>query len=904
MPKKNLTIPITNKSPEIDEILDCFFENSSVPLSVTRISGEVYPNDALCRLLGYSHEELASKQWKDITHPADIELTRNQIKKLKDNEATSVQFVKRYIKKDGTPVWAEISTTLYRTKSFSEDFYLTTLIDATARMEYEQNLERIKQLLYTFIDSSQDMIFLKDEHYQYIFGNKALSQASQIPLNKFRGLTDDDFMDEAGASLCRQSDDRALKNHETFATVEPMEGKYFETRKFPVPIGGGKTGVGAYIRDVTEDTLRVELIKKISETNRIITECMIRPFQGIQEQLDFALNEAIEFTESQYGYIYLYNEGTKEFTLNSWSMGVMEQCAVADKQTKYPLEKTGRWGDVVRQRKPIIFNDFPNSDPPPQGYPAGHVKIENFISIPLFDNNQIVAVVGLANKKTDYDLSDRDAMTALMSGVWMAVERKEQQQANEQLLERTQAMINEHEAVMLLIEPNTGLVIEANRAAVAFYGYTREELLTMKIQDINLMEDKEIDRLCQQTLKSGQKYFTFPHRLKNGEIRMVDVYSCPIQYDGRKVLFSIIFDVTAREEMQKQNQYLAAHDYLTGSFNRRYFDETFKEMNNEDHYPLAIIMGDVNGLKLYNDSYGHIAGDRALTDVAKRIQKSVGPRDVVARLAGDEFAIIIPRTNEGTIRKKLDELSNSVNHTLTAEDKNALTISFGYGIQRKPEDSMDTLLKEAEAYMYNRKYYDRKSSRSNTVSTIMKTLFAKSEREEQHSQRVGVLTEALTDKLGLDDITVDMIRTAGFLHDIGKIGIDESILNKNGKLDKSEWEIMKLHSAKGADILERTVDYAEIANIVLAHHERFDGEGYPNGLVGEDIPLGARIIAIADSYDAMTNERSYRKPMSRSDAILELRKCAGKQHDPAIVEVFIKDVALSEGAHPGKDQPQ
>jgi len=779
MPKKELTIPINNKSLEIDEILDCFFENSSVPLSVTSISGHVYPNEAFCRLLGYSAEELTSKHWTEITYPGDIELTRTQIRKLLDNEAETVQFLKRYVKKDGMLVWAEMSTTLYRVQSFTDDFYLTTLIDATERMAYEQNLERIKTLLYTFIDSSQDMIFLKDENRRYIFGNRVLSEANDIPLKKLRGLTDESFLGKDAALNCKKTDLQALKNQKTIIAVEPIGDKYYETRKFPVPIGDGKIGVGAYIRDITDAYLNHEYISKISETNRIITECMIRPFRDIQEQLDFALNEAIEFTGSQYGYIYYYNEEAREFSLNSWSTDVMEHCGVVDRQSKYQLEKTGRWGDVVRQRKPIVDNDFQHSVSFPKGGPEGHVQIDKFMSIPLFDNNQIVAVAGLANKKSDYNESDLSAMTTLMSGVWLAVKRKEQQLANE---------------------------------------------------------------------------------------------------------------------------YLAAHDYLTGSFNRRYFDETFREMDNGENFPLAIIMGDVNGLKLYNDSYGHIAGDAALRDVADRIQQSVGPEDVVSRLAGDEFAIIIKTTNEGSVRKKLDEISYKVNHILIENDNNALTISFGYGIQRRPEDSMDMLLKEAEAYMYNRKYYDRKSSRSNTVSAIMKTLFAKSEREEKHSKRVGVLTEALAEKLGLDDITVDMIRTAGFLHDIGKIGIDESILNKSGKLDKSEWEIMKLHSAKGADILERTVEYAEIANIVLAHHERFDGEGYPNGLSGTEIPLGSRIIAIADAYDAMTNERSYRQPMSRADAILELKKCAGKQHDPTIVSVFINDVVPLEDNQPRKDQ--
>ena len=381
MPKKELTIPINNKSLEIDEILDCFFENSSVPLSVTSISGHVYPNEAFCRLLGYSAEELTSKHWTEITYPGDIELTRTQIRKLLDNEAETVQFLKRYVKKDGMLVWAEMSTTLYRVQSFTDDFYLTTLIDATERMAYEQNLERIKTLLYTFIDSSQDMIFLKDENRRYIFGNRVLSEANDIPLKKLRGLTDESFLGKDAALNCKKTDLQALKNQKTIIAVEPIGDKYYETRKFPVPIGDGKIGVGAYIRDITDAYLNHEYISKISETNRIITECMIRPFRDIQEQLDFALNEAIEFTGSQYGYIYYYNEEAREFSLNSWSTDVMEHCGVVDRQSKYQLEKTGRWGDVVRQRKPIVDNDFQHSVSFPKGGPEGHAVREGACKI-------------------------------------------------------------------------------------------------------------------------------------------------------------------------------------------------------------------------------------------------------------------------------------------------------------------------------------------------------------------------------------------------------------------------------------------------------------------------------------------------------------------------------------------
>ena len=175
---------------------------------------------------------------------------------------------------------------------------------------------------------------------------------------------------------------------------------------------------------------------------------------------------------------------------------------------------------------------------------------------------------------------------------------------------------------------------------------------------------------------------------------------------------------------------------------------------------------------------------------------------------------------------------------------------------------------------------------------MMKSLYEKSEREKKHSERVGFICEAISIKMQLEKLTVDRTRVAGLLHDIGKIGISEEILNKIGSLNKIEWEMMKLHSIKGARILENS-EFHDISYAVLSHHECYNGTGYPNGLKGEEIPIESRIIAVADAYDAMINERTYRKAMSQEDVISELCRCSGTQFDPDIVSLFIEKV-LSE----------
>lgn len=468
------------------------------------------------------------------------------------------------------------------------------------------------------------------------------------------------------------------------------------------------------------------------------------------------------------------------------------------------------------------------------------------------------------------------------------VEREAAESKLEIVLKRAQSMINNHEAVMLLIEPSSGVIIEANRAATNFYGYSKDELLQMKIQDLNQFDPDETERVRLKDIQRGQNYSTFPHRLKNGDTRIVDVYSSQIEYDDHQVLFSIIFDVTRREEIARQNEYMAYHDYLTGLYNRRYYEEEFQRLVETQDFPVGLFMGDVDGFKEYNDSYGHAEGDRMLRGIAADLRMLVGNDGILARISGDEFAIIVSGKNKQQMRAYLDMLNHEHESTLNAHMPDELpTISWGYALQKEASDTLDTLETNAEAFMYNRKYYSHQSSRSKTVDAIMQALFTKSEREKKHSERVGLLAEEIAKHLHLSNEQVDKIRIAGFLHDIGKIGIDEAILNKAGSLDDDEWAIIKLHPAKSAGILDKTSEYQEISPIVLAHHERFDGHGYPGQLLAKAIPLEARIIAVADTYDAITNNRPYRKALDKEAAIKELKRCAGTQLDPEIVSVFI-----------------
>lgn len=337
--------------------------------------------------------------------------------------------------------------------------------------------------------------------------------------------------------------------------------------------------------------------------------------------------------------------------------------------------------------------------------------------------------------------------------------------------------------------------------------------------------------------------------------------------------------------------YMSYHDQLTGLYNRRFFEEELDRRDTKGDLPLTIIMGDINGLKIINDSFGHEVGDDYLNKTAEIIKKACRPNDIIARLGGDEFAVILSNTDTVEAFKIIDQIKKMI----SAAEVNTieLSVSFGLATKAKEQQSAHETVINAENYMYTQKIYEHTSMRSKTIDFIMNALFEKSDRESKHSKRVSAICEAIAAEMDFIKGDVNRIRIAGLVHDIGKIGINEEILNKAGSLDQNEWLSIKKHPEAGWRILSTTNEFSEVAEFVLRHHERWNGSGYPQGLKGSEIPIEARIIAVADAYDAMTSERSYKKAFSKAEANNELKRCAGILFDPVIVEVFVNQVVIA-----------
>lgn len=766
--------------------------------------------------------------------------------------------------------------------------------DITYRKKLEEDLIKGEQLYRTFIDASDDIITLKDDELRYVIVNKALTQSQYFNKSKSEilGKTDAELLIEEEVRLYGESDRQVLMTKTVNNSEAWLDDWVFAAKKFPVPLGDGRIGVGAYIRDVTNEKRQEAQLKRTMERHKILAETLMMTFHSKQEHIEYALQNALSITGSQYGYIYLYDESTEELTFNSWTQGVMETCGIPQNQMKYQLETAGLWGEVIRQRKPIIFNDLDEPHPKKKGYPDGHVPLRNFMSIPVIFSERIVAAVGLGNKNINYDDNDVYELSMLMNGIFQAAEKREALSRVEELLAHRQAMFNEHDAVMLLVDPHTGAIVDANPAASAFYGYSKNELLALSIREIDMQSAEEVNKRLARLLSGKQKNFSVPHRMRNGEQKIVDVYACPISYGDKSLLFAIIFDVTEKEIAFEEITYLSYHDHLTGIYNRRYFDLMLNDLNTADNLPITIVMADVNGLKMVNDAFGHAEGDSLLIKAAEIIKESCRKDDIVARIGGDEFAIILPKTDENEAIAIMDRIKRRQSTVIIKQI--AISLSFGYTVKYEVGSDMGLVLSKAEDMMYRNKMYESTSIRNKTISIIMNTLFEKSRRELEHSNRVSAIAAAIAKAMNLDTEQVNRIEVAGLLHDIGKIGIDEKILNKPGTLDSVErYEIMK-HPESGWRILSNSDEFSDLADFILNHHEHYDGNGYPRRIKGDSIPIPSRIIAIADAYDAMTMDRPYRKAMSPEIALAEIRRHTGTQFDPNITEVFIAHVQKND----------
>lgn len=432
-----------------------------------------------------------------------------------------------------------------------------------------------------------------------------------------------------------------------------------------------------------------------------------------------------------------------------------------------------------------------------------------------------------------------------------------------------------------------------------FFGWWMEKIRNREIinfRDIEELPD-EFTRLFlrEQDIKS---ILVIPVGTEKGEISFIGFDECvqeKVWDDDEIVLLSVVADVVNQylklRRYEEEILYKSYHDALTGLYNRRFIEERLKELDKPENLPLAIIAADVNGLKVVNDALGHAMGDLMLKEAACAIKKSCRRDDIIVRWGGDEFLLVLPHTTSEKAEEIIERLKESCEKVQGLPVK--ISLATGFAVKTKKNQKIGSVLREAEEWMYRNKLLKERSSRRAIIDTLLSTLMEKSAETREHAERMRELGIKIAKRLKLSSRDIDELSLLALLHDIGKVGVKEEILKKPSSLTEEEWQEMRKHPEIGCRIAQNTAELLSVAEYILSHHERWDGTGYPRGLKGEEIPLLARIISVVDAYDAMTSDRPYRKALSHEEALEEIRKNAGTQFDPKVVEIFL-DIVNSD----------
>lgn len=374
----------------------------------------------------------------------------------------------------------------------------------------------------------------------------------------------------------------------------------------------------------------------------------------------------------------------------------------------------------------------------------------------------------------------------------------------------------------------------------------------------------------------------------------IEACTTPILDDAGNITGVVIVfrDCTAKKEKEAEISYLSYHDQLTGLNNRHFFEKELKTLDKECHLPLSLALIDVNGLKLTNDAFGHQEGDKLLQIIAETLKLSCRKNDMICRIGGDEFILLLPKTNRDAVERIMKRIDFQIGE-LSLNDT-MISVSIGWDTKVSLEQNIMDVYAKAEEYMYHKKLTESQNMKKKTIQTIVKTFHENNDRERIHSEGVGEASRKIGEALSLNEEYLREVEQAGILHDIGKVAVDVELLKKPGKLTSSEYEIVKRHAEAGYHILKSVDAYANLSEYVLAHHEHWDGSGYPRGLKGTEIPLVSRIVMIAGAYEAMTTESNYRKALTKEEAICELIRCSGKQFDPRVTAVFVNVLRSQE----------
>jgi len=715
--------------------------------------------------------------------------------------------------------------------------------------------EEENNLLKTLINNIPDYIYIKDGKNRFIMVNKSMAKLFGKKPQDFIGKTDFDFATKESAKESFKDDTNVIKSgkpiiDKTEKVVHLGKESFVSSSKIPWYDKSGKImGTMGISRDITKRKQTGDLL--LSREKTLFNSLM----EGITDQIYFKDKQSRFLRVGRTSAIHYGAKDPKDVIGKTDFDFFSKEHA----QQAYDDEQK-----IIATGKPIINIEEKET------FKDKEDKWMSTTKMPLYnEKGELIGTFGISRDITERKSmerkleTERSLVNSLMEKIPESIYFKDKQSRFIRLNKALADLIG-------LKDPNNAI------GKTDFDFFTREHAK-------QAFDDE------QKIIATGKPIIDIEEKetFKDKEDRWVSTTKMPLYNEKGELIgtFGISRDITEKKKAEEKIRYLSFHDTLTGLYNRAYFEEEFKRLDTERQLPLTVVMGDVNGLKLMNDAYGHDKGDTLLKKISAILQESFRKEDIVSRWGGDEFIAILPKTYTKDTENIIKRIREKCKKRSTPDMP--LSISLGVSTKRSPTEDIEKILKEAEDKMYKNKISEGEETHEALINSFKKKLRKRDLRNEKLVNKIQDYAVTIGERLNLSKLKLEELRLLMNLHNIGKLALADEILSKPGSLSKEEWKIVKKLPEVGYRIAESSEQLKPIAEAILSHHEWYNGKGYPRGIKGDDIPILSRISFLVNSFEAMTRDRPYRKRMTYDEAIGEIKKYSGVQFDPKVVNIFL-----------------